>query len=216
MQRACALHLLELLAGPPRDPLRFAAEGDLIELARAEVGELVGPQSPEVLEIADFASLVVETDVPEGRLSLVKPGSPCEIVLDAYPSRRYRGETLEIGRRVNRAKATVVVKVKFVDATEGVLPDMSARTAFLTEALSADAMKEPPKRVVPTSAVTERNGSKVVFVLDAGQVRVVPVTVGLPFGGGLELVDGPASGTRVVQNPAAELSAGQRVKEKGD
>jgi hypothetical protein len=28
-------------------------------------------------------------------------------VLDAYPSKRYRGATLEIGKRVNRAKATV-------------------------------------------------------------------------------------------------------------
>jgi len=181
-----------------------------------EVGELVGPQSQDVLEIADFASMVVETDVPEGRLSMIQPGSPCEIVLDAYPSRRYRGQTLEIGRRVNRAKATVAVKVKFVDATEGVLPDMSARTAFLTEALSAEAMKEPPKRVVPASAVAERNGSKVVFVIDNGQVRVVPVTVGPPFGPGLELIEGPAPGTRIVQNPPAELAAGQRVKEKGD
>jgi DNA repair protein RadC len=33
--------LLELLGGPPRHPLRIAADGDLIELARAEVGELV-------------------------------------------------------------------------------------------------------------------------------------------------------------------------------
>jgi DNA repair protein RadC len=33
--------LLELLAGPARDPATFAADGDLVELARAEVGELV-------------------------------------------------------------------------------------------------------------------------------------------------------------------------------
>jgi len=33
--------LLELLAGSPREPLGFAADGDLVELARAEVGELV-------------------------------------------------------------------------------------------------------------------------------------------------------------------------------
>ncbi len=33
--------LLQLLTGPPRDPQRFAPDGDLIELARAEVGELV-------------------------------------------------------------------------------------------------------------------------------------------------------------------------------
>ena len=36
-------------------------------------------------KIADFASIVVETDVPEGRLHLVRNLGPCEIILDAYP-----------------------------------------------------------------------------------------------------------------------------------
>ena len=55
-----------------------------------EVGELVGPQN-NIAEIADFQSMFVETDVPEARLYLIKPGSPCEIALDAYPGKRYRG-----------------------------------------------------------------------------------------------------------------------------
>jgi RND family efflux transporter MFP subunit len=182
-----------------------------------EVGEVIGLESLAGggIEIVDMESLVVETDVPETRLSMIQPGSPTEIVLDAYPSRRYRGKTLEIGKRVNRAKATVVVKVEFVDEKQNVLPDMSARTSFLTEALSAEALKEPPKRVVPTAAVAERAGQKVVFVIEEGQVKSVPVQVGPPFGGGLELVDGPPPGTKIVSAPPQTLQAGQRVKEKG-
>ena len=38
-------------------------------------------------ELDDFDSIVVETDVPEARLHVVKAGSPAEIVLDAYPDR---------------------------------------------------------------------------------------------------------------------------------
>ena len=179
-----------------------------------ELGEIVGPQTPAVFEIVDFTSLVVETDVPETRLSMIQPGSPCEIVLDAYPSKRYRGATLEIGKRVNRAKATVPVKVTFSDPMEGVLPEMSARTSFLTEALSAEALKEPPRKVVPASAIAEREGRKLLFVIEDGAVKAVAVTVGPPFATGLELVDGPAAGTKVVSNPPAELRAGQKVKEK--
>jgi RND family efflux transporter MFP subunit len=180
-----------------------------------EVGELVGLQTMGALvEIADFRSLVVETDVPENRLHMIKIGSPCEIVLDAYPSKRHRGATLEIGKRVNRAKATVTVKVKFADAADGALPDMSARVSFLGEELSAEAMKEAPKRVVPTSAVVERGGGKVVFLFEGGKVRMVPVTLGGPAGGGLELIDGPPPGSRVISNPSPELADGQKVKEK--
>src|SRR5262249_40516420 len=130
-----------------------------------EVGELVGPQAP-LLEIADFRTLMVETDVPEARVGQIKIGSPCEIVLDADPSKRRPGAAAEIGKRVNRAKATLVVKVRFTDKTDGALPDMAARVSFLSEALSAEAMKEPPKRVIPAAALTERGGAKVVFVVD--------------------------------------------------
>lgn len=178
-----------------------------------EVGEVVGPEGLFV-EIADFDSLVVECDVPETRLYMIEPGKPCEIVLDAYPSKRHRCVTHEIGKRVNRAKATVPVKVKFVDGSKDVLPEMSARVSFLAQALSEEAMKEPPKRVVPESAIAERAGAKVVFVVSDGQARMVPIKVGGPAPGGLELLDGPSPGTRLVSNPPADLADGQKIKEK--
>lgn len=177
-------------------------------------GELMVQAGAPLLELADFSSLTVETDVPEARLSRVRPGAPCEIVLDAYPSRRLRGKTLEIVPRVNRAKGTVVVKVGFVDAPEDVMPDMAARVSFLQKALDAQAIKEAPKLVVPQSAVVERDGAKVVFVSDGDRVRMVPVRLGPAFGGGFELREGPAAGTKVVQKPPATLADGRKIKEK--
>lgn len=187
-----------------------------------EVGEMVGPAMGGIasqlggIEIADFDSLAVETDVPEGRLHLVKLGGPCEIVLDAFPARRFRGEAMEIVPKVNRAKATVTVKVKFTDDPEGVLPEMSARVSFLSGTIDDTAIKEPPKLVVPGSAVVDRSGAKVVFVLDGGRVRMMPVELGEPFGTGFELKRGPSAGTRVIKDPPAELADGQKVKEKTD
>jgi HlyD family secretion protein len=183
-----------------------------------EAGELVGPGlgTREVAEIADFKSMLVETDVPEARLHLAKVGGPAEIVLDAYPEKRFRGQVVEFGQRVDRAKATVTVKVKFVDAMDGVLPDMAARVSFLSQELSADAVKEPPKIVVPANALVDRAGAKVVFVMDNGKVHIVPVKVGAPVGSsGFELIDGPRPGTKVVSEPAPDLADGADVKEKG-
>ena len=179
-----------------------------------EVGELVGPGTAPVAELADFASLQIETDVPEGRLHLIDKGSPAEVVLDAYPSKRYRGEVAEISPRVNRAKATVVVKVKFVDTMENVIPDMAARVSFLSAPLDAAAMKEPPKIVIPASAIAERGGSKVVFRVEDGRARMVPVTLGAAVGNGFEVVQGPKDGSRVVANPSSKLADGDTIKEK--
>ncbi len=185
-----------------------------------QIGEFIGPQPAGVsvdmggIEIADFSSLVVEVDVPEQRLHLVDIGGPAEIVLDAFPQQRLRGRALEVTPKVDRAKATVMVKVEFVDKFDQTLPEMSARVSFLSGELDEQAVKQPPKTIVPESSLADRGGAKVVFVLEGEQVRMVPVTLGEPFGSGFELMEGPRPGTRIIKNPDAKLSDGQRVKER--
>ncbi|HEX7480182.1 MAG TPA: efflux RND transporter periplasmic adaptor subunit [Polyangiales bacterium] len=182
-----------------------------------EAGELVGPDPGlrgGTIELADFSSILVETDVPEARLHLVKIGSPCEIVLDAYPTKRFRGEAAEIMPRVNRAKATVGVKVKFVDDSAGVLPDMSARVSFLNKALDDANLQQQPKTVVPAEAIVTRAGAKVVFAVDGETAHMRPVTLGPAYGSDFELMNGPEPGTKLVKSPPATLRDGQKVKEK--
>jgi HlyD family secretion protein len=185
-----------------------------------DVGEFVGPQPAGVaidmggVQIADFSTLMVETDVPEQRLSQVKIGGPAEIVLDAFPGKRFRGKAKEVTPTVNRTKATVTVKVAFVDENEGVLPEMSARVSFLSGELDKEAMKAAPKTIVPGSAVVDSNGAKIVYRLESGVVRITPVTLGPAFGTGFEVQSGVTSGTRIVNNPPPGLADGQKIKER--
>ncbi len=176
-----------------------------------DVGETVDALTP-ILELADFDSLVVEIDVPETRLTLVKLGGPCEIALDAFPGRRMLGKVRDIGKRVNRSKATVPVKIA-MDETTGVLPDMSARVSFLTAALDERALAAQSKLSVPAGAVTQRKGLRVVFVVDRGKVRMLPIKLGGRIDDGFEVVEGPATGTRVVLLPPSTLADGQSVQE---
>lgn len=182
----------------------------------AEVGDVLSPTGSAALELVDLSSLVVEADVPEARLALVKPGGPAEIVLEAFPDGRHRGEVVSITPRVSRSKATVVVKARLLDAPPLLLPDMSVRVSFLQKALSDEALKAPPKVVVPGAALAVRGGRKVVFTIDGGKVRQVPVELGPPLGDGFELREGPASGTRLVKSPPDTLSDGKAVKERSD
>jgi HlyD family secretion protein len=200
-----------------------------------KVGEGVSPGfgTPGVIEVIDLTSLVVEVDVPEGRLSQVAVDAPCEIVLDAYPTRRYRGAVKELGRRVNRSKATVPVKIRFVDLADGrpvpggtpepgepagarkpeILPDMAARVGFLASAIDPATLNTPPKLTVPAGAVVQRNGRDVVFVVDEGEVRMTPVALGAASGDGRELVTKLPPGTKLVLDPPADLGDGEKVKE---
>jgi HlyD family secretion protein len=183
----------------------------------ATLGEFIGGVGTNslVAEIVDFNSLMVETDVPEGRLHMIKPGGPCEIVLDAYPQKRYRGEVFVTGLKVNRAKGTVMVKVKLTDNSEGALPEMTARVNFLSKAITDDALKVAPKKVVPKDAVVERNGQQVVFTVDGGKLHLFNVKVAGPVGdSAVELTDGPPEKTKIVAKPTNETQDGQRIKDE--
>lgn len=176
-------------------------------------GDVVAPGVP-LARMADFTSIVVETDVPEARLQTVRTGGPCDLVLDAFPDRHWRGEVVEVSPALNRSKATATAKVRMLDRDDSVLPEMSARVSFLDAPLDPARLKQSPKRLVPSGAIAERAGSKVVFVVESGIARAVPIRAGGAMAGGFELLEGPAAGTRIVNDPPATLADGQSIREK--
>ncbi|HEY1553301.1 MAG TPA: efflux RND transporter periplasmic adaptor subunit [Kofleriaceae bacterium] len=181
-----------------------------------QVGEGVSPGfgTPGVVEVVDMTSLVVEVDVPETKLDQIEVGGQCEIVLDAYATKRFQGTVKEIVQRVNRSKATVPVRVAFDNRPERALPDMAARVSFLAKKLDAKAFEAPAKLVVPAAAVVQRGGSDVVFEYDDGDVRMTQVKVGPVEGDSREVLSKIPAGTKVVVSPPASLADGQKVKEK--
>jgi multidrug efflux pump subunit AcrA (membrane-fusion protein) len=159
-----------------------------------------------------MSSLQVEADVSESNLERVKVGQPCEITLDAFPEKRYRGIVHMIVPTADRAKATVLTKVRFVDKDEQVLPEMSAKVAFLTEELSETQINEKPKILVDPAAVVDRQNSKVVFLVKGEEVVEKVVKVDKMVGNALEVLDGIAPGDQVVLNPDGELKNGTKIK----
>lgn len=179
-----------------------------------DVGELIGPETGGAVEVADFRSLMVECDVPEGRLGLVASDGPAEIVLDAYPVERVRGVVHAIAPRVDRAKATVTVKVRFADGPGRALPDMAARVSFLAEALDPAALAQPARLFVPEAAVVEVGAERVVWRVDQGSARRTSVSLGAAMPGGFEVTRGLQDGARVVLAPPPALRDGQSITER--
>jgi RND family efflux transporter MFP subunit len=185
----------------------------VVQTKPAQLGDVVGPTGLPLVELVDASSLLVETDVPEARMHLIKDGQPTEVVLESAPQKRLRGAVVEISPRINRSKATATVKVRFVDVPERLAPEMSARVSFLSKELDKDDMAAPPKIIVPKTAVAERAGAQVVFTVAEGKVRQVFVSLGQEDEGGFVLVDGPPPGTKLVKDPPSTLKDGQSVKE---
>ena len=182
----------------------------------ADVGEVVAPLAASafsksaVVTIADLRSLQVEADVAESNLEAISAGQPGEIVLDAYPDERYPGVVAKIVPTADRAKATVQVKVAFRSYDARVLPEMSAKVHFLPRP-SRVAVDTQPVLVVPGTAVTERNGRSVVFVVERGRAVEVPVVVGRQVGSSVAIREGLRPGVQVVDSVSARLRGGAKV-----
>jgi len=141
-----------------------------------------------------------------------------EIVLDALPEQRFRGTVVRIVPTVDRAKATVMTKVRFEQLDARILPEMSAKVVFLTQRPAGADFK--PVLAVNPKTVTERDGKKVVLRIggtpSAPVVEVVPVTPGRTLGDALEVgASALKSADRLVLSPDAKLAAGARVSLAG-
>ena len=181
----------------------------------ANVGDVLSPfntgldSKGAVVNMADMNTLEVEADVSESSLGKVKIGQPCEIQLDALPDVRLLGEVASMVPSVDRSKATVMFKIKFVETDPRVLPDMSAKVAFLERALTADE-RQPRIGVNPAALRTVDNRSELLRVRD-GKIEAVPVTVSAQLGD-MQVISGAiAVGDKVVLNPTAELKTGAAV-----
>jgi HlyD family secretion protein len=181
----------------------------------ANVGDVITPFSSAlgsqaaVVTMADMSTLEVEADVAESNLSKVRPGQACEIQLDALPDLRFRGVLQRLVPTVDRSKATVTAKVRFVDTDPRILPEMSAKVAFLSR--EAPAGERSPRIVVPPGAIVTRGGRDVVFVVREGKAIETGVETAGKIGDLVVVTKGVAAGDKVVLKPTGSLRNGTNV-----
>ena len=212
---AAVANLRGAQVGVEQTLIRAPFDGVVLTKA-ANVGDIVTPFSSAldskgaVVTMADMATLEVEADVSESSLSKVHIGQPVEIQLDALPDKRFRGEVSRTVPTVDRAKATVMTKIRFLDPDERVLPEMSAKAAFLTKEVGDT--ERTARAALNPAAITSRGGREVVFVLKEGKVAEVPLETGAKIGDLVEIRRGPQPGDKVVLRPPEKLRDGAAVK----
>ncbi|NTU43883.1 MAG: efflux RND transporter periplasmic adaptor subunit, partial [Nitrospirales bacterium] len=165
-----------------------------------------------VVTLADMRSLQVQTDVSESNIHQVSPGQPCEITLDAFPSERFRGKVHMIVPTADRTKATVLVKVAFTTQDPRILPEMSAKVAFLSREVRGG--EESPITVIPQKAVMEKDSLQSVYIIRKKRVFRTPVETGRKMGEAMEVLKGLKTGDRVVVAPLERLKDRSSVKTK--
>ena len=192
----------------------------VVLVKNANVGDIITPMSSAagaqgaVVTMADMTTLEVEADVSEGNLSKTKTGQPVEITLDALPTMRFRGHVPGIVPTVDRAKATVMTKIRFDQLDPRILPEMSAKVSFLSQDIS-DADQQPVMAVA-NAAIVNKDGKSVVYRIKAGEggsytAEELPTRPGRKLGDLREIAGNIKAGDKLVSTPPARLKDGSRV-----
>lgn len=182
----------------------------------ADIGDIVTPVGAaanaraSVVTIADMDSLQVEVDVSESSIEQVKTDQPCEIQLDALPDKRFRGKVHMIVPTADRSKASVMVKITFLDKDSSILPEMSAKVAFLKREVTEK--EHIPIKTVPISAIVKYEGHDSVYVLVGNRVKKKRIDTNRRLDNMVEIISGLETGDRIVLSPPDKIKDGKKVK----
>src|SRR5271166_469391 len=196
---------------------RTAEKGELItaQFASAAAG---GPQG-SVVSLADLNDLQVELDIAQADFARLGPTQKAKVTTDAYPDKEYDGVIAQISPEANRQKATVQVKVQVLNPdkypTIQLRPEMNATVKFLAdEAPKTKTAQEPAGVYVPSTAIRDRDGKKIVLIAYDGKAVAREIHVMSQRSDGA-LVDGLVGGESLITTAPATLKDGDRIKIKG-
>jgi HlyD family secretion protein len=194
---------------------RTAEKGELItaQFASAAAG---GPQG-SVVSLADLNDIQVELDIAQADFARLGPKQRGIVSTDAYPNNTYDGAMAQISPEANRQKATVQVKVQVLNPDKYpdvfLRPEMNATVKFLADE-TPKTSKQPAGVFVPSAAIRDRDGKKIVLIVYDGKALAREVRIMGQRSDGA-LVDGLVGGETVITNAPPGVKDGSKIKIKG-
>ena len=188
-----------LLLEKKKKKIRAPFDG-IVMLKNAEQGEWID-DGGMVAVVADDSEVDVIVDVPSPMLQYLKPGRQIDITTGEL---KVKGKFLSFVPKGDVATRTFSVKTRLKNP-DGLVEGMEAR-ALLPTASRRESL------LVPRDSLVEKFGNTVVFVVEEGKAKMVPVTVqgysGLSVG-----IAGPGlePGLQVVVKGNERLFGGEQL-----
>ncbi|MEX2123664.1 MAG: efflux RND transporter periplasmic adaptor subunit [Woeseia sp.] len=202
------------------DMIIRAPFGGVVVSKDAQPGEMISPISAGggftrtgICTIVDMDSLEIEVDVNEAYIGRVSSGQRVSATLDAYPDWQIPAEVIAIVPTADRQKATVRVRIGFLERDERILRDMGANVAFLGSEAPTEPQQQPQGVMVSGKALQSDDAGDFVWRISDNVVERRSVRLGGARDRDRVLVlEGLAVGDTIVQSSAQPLQAGQSIK----
>ena len=194
--------------------------GGVVVSKNAQPGEMISPVSAGggftrtgICTIVDMDSLEIEVDVNEAYIQRVKPAQRVSATLDAYPDWQIPSEVIAIVPTADRQKATVRVRIGFLERDERILRDMGVKVAFLGSEAPAQTEREIQGVLITGEALRSDERGDFVWRISNSLVERRSITLsGSSDRDRVLVVDGLAIGDTVVRSSEEPLVAGQRIR----
>ncbi len=149
----------------------------------AELGQWV-EEGGKVADLVDIDTVYILIPVNERDLGKVRRGDAATVKVDTYPDQTFQGQVTYIVPQADVASRNFPVKIKVEHNPHNLLKaGMFARVAV---------RYGDPRRglFIPKDAVVFRGRDQVVFVVQDGKARMVPIKAGRPQEQWVEVVEG--------------------------
>lgn len=197
----------------------FAPMAGTISKVEVEKGERVVGTSQmagtEMLRIADLSNMELLVDVSENDIVRISPGDSAELIIDAYPSRKFFGIVTQIA---NSAKNIGIsfnqvtnfeVRIGIVPESYGdlldqrstpLLPGMSAAASIITR-------KKENVHTVPLKSIFTEGRDEFVWVVNEDEMaEKKKILTGIQDISRIEVTDGLRTGDKIITGPLSAIS----------
>lgn len=135
-----------------------------------EPGATLTMQKP-AYSIGKLKQVYMIASVREALIGKIKTGNPAEIMVEAYPDKKFTGKITEISPNVDPVSRTVRIKIKIANTNYLLKPGMFARATIKTD--------HKQGLIVPLDAVVYSGARRSVFILRDKKAKRTDVHLGV-------------------------------------
>ena len=175
-----------------------APQSGYVTKVNKSIGEQVQP-GEAILEISNLDTVWVEAPIFERDLSRLGGNVSATFTTPAYPDQEFKGVVLDIGAVIDEQTRASKVIFQLANGGRALRLGMQANVRL-------DAGEQVTAMIIPTEAVLEHEGKKIVYVLLSGEeFERREVTIGDEMGNKVAVLSGLSKGDRVVTQGAYQL-----------
>ena len=178
-----------------------------ITARQTDVGQLIAAGSGrELFRLAQLNPLRVYVRVPQTLSLAIAPGQKAELILDQFPGKKIEAKVVRTAGAIEPGSRTLLTELEVDNSRDEILAGSYAQVRF------TDGVAAPTLTLSANTLLFRAEGIRVGVVNADNKVELRAVKLGRDFGQTVEILEGVATGDRVIVNPPDALAGGLLVR----